>query len=351
MKYNMAILFAGAFCAGVGVSWVTQQHRIKALEAKTETVRGELASANKTRTEVEERLAALRLEVEALAEALAAHETPDASVPLNSSEKTATTPDSTRVGPAAGASHEDESQAMADEEPREKRQRPDFLRRLGEMAADPEMREAIRARSKRRLDGRYGPLFERLDLTDKELDLLKELLVDRGMMGLESLNAGTAEQGREELSRTREQVDEAVRTLLGEEKYDIYRDYQATRAERGIVRELGEALEGTPSPLTEVQREQLVTVMLEARESSGTPSEDEQRDRWRAGVPSEEAIQEHLTQRRDLYDAFVEQSGEVLKEEQRETLQKQLEQKLKASEVGVRVMRAFMRSNADEDED
>ena len=66
-------------------------------------------------------------------------------------------------------------------------------------------------------------------------------------------------------------TDLAIRELLGEDKYRVYADYQASAMERMQLAELRRLFEATPTPLRAEQSKQLLAALSEERSTVQQP--------------------------------------------------------------------------------
>lgn len=128
------------------------------------------------------------------------------------------------------------------------------------------------------LDASYGDLFRSLNLSPQQLEQLKLLLVDRQSAGLDVLNAAQS-QGLDGLrepgalvglvAETQAGIDGEIRQLLGDSGFATYESYQQTLPQRTVVNQLAERLSYTSAPLSDTQKEQLVTIFAADAGSTG----------------------------------------------------------------------------------
>ena len=98
----------------------------------------------------------------------------------------------------------------------------------------------IQAQQKATLDIMYRSLYDYLDLPQDQMEAFKELLVNKQMaqvdLGIEMLDGSMSYEGREELEQRIEaltaEADEQIKTLLGEEEFEMYKAYEETQPER-----------------------------------------------------------------------------------------------------------------------
>jgi RNA polymerase sigma factor (sigma-70 family) len=143
-----------------------------------------------------------------------------------------------------------------------------------------EMERLMDIQRKGQLDARYGALFRRLNLSPEKIDQLKKLLLDRQNVTRDVLHAGK-EQGLSMpelhanlpamIEKTNAVVDENIRSLLGEDDYQNYQNYQTTLPQRAVAEQLASRLNSTADPLTSQQLEQLVQIL--AANATPAPSD------------------------------------------------------------------------------
>ncbi len=142
---------------------------------------------------------------------------------------------------------------------------------LARLAESMDFRRALELQRQAAIDSRFAELFRRINLEPEELANFKRLLVEKENVALdvvavsetlpgdplsrEALNAG--------VSAARAQVDDAIRTTLGGERYQIYRDYEHTLPVRVTVAQLAQRLSYSNAPLAPAQSEALVQAMAQ----------------------------------------------------------------------------------------
>jgi hypothetical protein len=119
------------------------------------------------------------------------------------------------------------------------------------------------------LDARYAELFRRLNLSADELATFKHLLAEKDNLALdviavsEAAPAGTvpAEVARAGMAVAQSDIEASIRSALGNERFDLYRDFEDTLAQRATVAQLERRLSYSTTPLSPVQAESLVRVL------------------------------------------------------------------------------------------
>jgi hypothetical protein len=151
---------------------------------------------------------------------------------------------------------------------------------LAELMENPKFLRAMVSHQRTMLDGRFGELFRRLDLNDEELESLRALLIGKQNAALDVRTVSRGEVGgalsgnevKQAASRARSDVDELIRQTLGEERYGIYKAYEASMPQRSTVAQLQQRLSYSDTPLERRQAEALVDLMVEVSGDSIIPS-------------------------------------------------------------------------------
>ncbi len=139
---------------------------------------------------------------------------------------------------------------------------------------DPAMRVDMIERQMNRVDSRYADFFKSLDLSPDDLDTLRTLMAEQGVVGWEmrmrTFGAESDEARAEaEVSRElqRELLDGQIAALLGEEDAVALQEYTDLIPYRGEVEALASSLSFTDTPLSENQSEALVGAIRDVSES------------------------------------------------------------------------------------
>lgn len=209
--------------------------------------------------------------------------------------------------------------------PEESRQSRRAERMKQMMAAfdDPAMRVDMIERQMNRVDSRYADFFKSLDLSPDDLDTLRTLMAEQGVVGWEmrmrTFGAESDEARAEaEVSREiqRELLDGQIAALLGEEDALALQDYTDSIPYRGEVEALASSLSFTDTPLSEKQSEALVGAIRDVSESFEY-TKDLSRMRGREMAEVEVADIDTFFQERESRDEMVlEAAAESLNDEQ-----------------------------------
>ena len=150
--------------------------------------------------------------------------------------------------------------------------------RFGAMMASPEVQKLMALQQKAGLDGRYSSLFKQLQLSPADLEKFKSLLVEKQSAVMDVMAAARAEglTGRENRDEIRQLVQQAqtdvdnnIRTTLGDAAYAQYQGYEATQPERTVVSQLEQRLSYSATPLTDAQSQQLVQTLATTAAANG----------------------------------------------------------------------------------
>lgn len=146
-----------------------------------------------------------------------------------------------------------------------------FGKMFAQMMEDPATRKFIRDQQRLVLDQLYAPLVKQLGLTSEEADKFKDLLAETSMRGAEkatSLMGGTTNTNRQEtltaLAAEQKDAEEAMRSLLGDERFQQYKEYQKTAAERMQLNLFKQQASGEAA-INEQQTEQLLALISEEK--------------------------------------------------------------------------------------
>ncbi|MDQ8200729.1 hypothetical protein QEH56_21355 [Pelagicoccus enzymogenes] len=190
--------------------------------------------------------------------------------------------------------------------------------RMKQMVAafeDPAMRVDMIERQMNRVDSRYAAFFKTLNLSSEDLDTLRTLMAEQGVVGWEmrmrSFGADTPESREEmDLARElqREMLQDQIVGLLGEENAAALQDYSDSLPYRGEVEALASSLSFTETPLSPQQTEALVGALRDVS-SSFEYSVDLSRMRGREAASIDPADIDTFFQERATRDELVLQAA------------------------------------------
>lgn len=144
--------------------------------------------------------------------------------------------------------------------------------RFGAILNNPEMQKLMAVQQKGALDSRYSSLFKQLNLSPADLEKFKNLLVEKQSAVMDVMAAARSEglTGRENRDQIRDlvqnaqnEVDNTIRSTLGDAAYAQYQNYEATQPQRAVVSQLEQRLSYSSTPLSDTQSQQLVQILAE----------------------------------------------------------------------------------------
>ena len=152
------------------------------------------------------------------------------------------------------------------EAPRTSRKRGGAISKLMD---NPEFMRALNLQRQSMLDARFSDLFRRLGLDGDALTEFKRLLVEKENVALDVVAVSeTAADGplRPEtlgasIRAAQSQIEQAIQSSLGGDRYAMYREYERTLAHRTTVAQLERRLSYTGAPLQPGQAEAVVRIM------------------------------------------------------------------------------------------
>jgi hypothetical protein len=144
--------------------------------------------------------------------------------------------------------------------------------RFEAIMSNPDFQKLMAVERKGALDGRYSTLFKQLQLSPADLEKFKGLLVEKQSAVMDVMAAARSEglSGRDNRDQIKQlvqdaqtEVDNNIRTTLGDAAYAQYQSYEATAPQRSVVTQLEQRLSYSTEPLTDAQSQQLVQILAE----------------------------------------------------------------------------------------
>ena len=185
-----------------------------------------------------------------------------------------------------------------------------------EWMTSPIARDLMRSHQRDWIRRSNEDLFALLELSPEEAEALIALMADAQTPGIElgttrPIDPATLENMRNKMDEQRRKTDEAIREMLGEEKYRKYQDYRNSETERIQIAELQRLFEATPTPLRAEQSAQLLAALIEER---GTAAP------WTRGptMPTAEEVQRYQQWAQDYQLRVEERIASLLSPEQLE---------------------------------
>lgn len=217
------------------------------------------------------------------------------------------------------------------------------------MLEDPRFLRAVAAHQRSMLDARFGELFGKLDLTAEELESLRALLIEKQNAAMDVLMVSRGELTGEGLAgnemrtatrRAQAEIDRMIQQTLGDQRFAVYKAYEATLPQRAAVAQLQQRLSYTNEPLQSGQAEALVSMLssssLETQPALPGVSVVVDPDE-RQAVP----IMNGLSESVKITDAVIARAEEVLNPRQVMAL-RELQQEQRAATLVVELARQSM---------
>jgi hypothetical protein len=150
---------------------------------------------------------------------------------------------------------------------------------LVRLMENPEFVQALGIQRQATLDTRFGELFRKLNLESHELAEFRNLLVEKENVALDVVTVSeTAPEGplspatfRASVRAAQAQVEQAIHSSLGSERYAVYREYERTLPQRATVAQLEQRLSYSGAPLTAAQSDAMVRIL--SSNAPATPAE------------------------------------------------------------------------------
>jgi len=142
--------------------------------------------------------------------------------------------------------------------------------RLMALMDKPETQRLLGIQQKAALDSRFASLFHSLNLSPSDLDRFKNLLVEKQTAAMDAVAAARA-QGltgpenrdtlRQVIASAQAEVDNTIRSTLGDAAFAQYQTYEQTLPERNLVMQLQQRLSYSAAPLTDAQTDQVIALL------------------------------------------------------------------------------------------
>ena len=153
-----------------------------------------------------------------------------------------------------------------------------FGAQMAELMKDPEFAAAMKVEQEARIEQRYGALFKQLNLPANQLASLKTFLAERENANRE-VWASAAAQGlnpRENRDQLRQlaadlqaEVDNNIKTTLGESVLNAISTYNDTAPQRATVNDLSQKLTISGQPLNDAQAQMMTRILAETGQQAG----------------------------------------------------------------------------------
>jgi hypothetical protein len=225
-----------------------------------------------------------------------------------------------------------------------------FGKMLSKMMEDPGMKQVIRDQQRMIMDQLYAPLVKKLALTSEEASAFKDLLADNASKGAERatalLGGGTNRlEAMAGMTADHKNLEDQLKTLLGDARYSQYTDYQQTAAER-MQLTVFKQQSGNDANLTDDQTEQLLSLMKEEKSNSaaaGSPLATLGRDAENLqNLLDEDKVQRLIETQSNLNQRVFERAGAVLSPDQLSSFARFQTNQLQMMRMGMTMARKFL---------
>ena len=214
--------------------------------------------------------------------------------------------------------------------------RQERSRQFLDMLQDPERRLDFIERRMGGLDQRYADFFATLNLSGEQIEVLKTLMAERGVVETEArmklfMAESDEEQKeaiREEMRLQQELLDGDIAALLGEEQVASLERYNTTLPYRNSVQEFARSLSYTDTPVSSEQSQALLDTYANLSEEFKFTENLGNGEYFRRGTMSTESVQTYIDEK-EVFDTMVlEQASVYLEEAQLASLaEKQIAQR------------------------
>jgi hypothetical protein len=219
---------------------------------------------------------------------------------------------------------------------------------LANMMKDPEMRKAMEGQQRMGLEMMYGSLFKELQLPPEQEKKLRDMLLAQQMENMSQAGAmfdgEGADRGKlaQELAEKNKKNQDAIKELLGDDKYAAYQEYNQTIGERMMLDQLGKQVELSPE-----QNQQLLGIIREEKKNvqinRGQPQFDPNQD-WQKVLGSGEAAEKLFSQQEEVNNRVLERAGQVLTPDQLQKFEPLLKTQLEMQKAGMRMAREMFKT-------
>lgn len=219
---------------------------------------------------------------------------------------------------------------------------------LGKMMKDPGMREMIREQQKASVNMMYGALLKEMKLTPEEKDKLKELLAEAQMRNVEAAQGmfgdnkdASGQDAKKQIEAANKASEEQIKTLLGDDRFAEYKDYQQNIGERMQVDQLGTRLKTADMALDEQQTAQLLKIMKDEKTATPPvfPSDPNEASKNMQALMTSENVDRQLKWMEDYNRRIADKAALVLSPEQFIEYKSFLEQQASMQKLGLQMAR------------
>ena len=204
---------------------------------------------------------------------------------------------------------------------------------LAKMMENPEMKKMIREQQKAALKMIYGDLYKELNLTEDEKAKFTEALLDNQMKNMEKgtklfqqdPESTDKEAMAKEFADQKKSADDAMKAILGEDRFNQYEDYNKNLGNKMAVNQLKTQMADSKNPLNDDQAKRLMQVMREesasvsAKEGLGADGQAKAMQDWKS-LSSDEEMNKLFARQQEINQHVLEKAPAFLAQEQLDAL-------------------------------
>jgi hypothetical protein len=220
---------------------------------------------------------------------------------------------------------------------------------LANMLKNPEMKKVMEQQQRMAMDMMYASLLKKLQLTPDQEKQFKEILLEQQMQNISQAGSIMDQSSTnraeviQKIAQDREQRQQEIKQLLGDDKFAQYEDYNQTMGERMLLDQFGKQVELKPD-----QTEQLLNIMREEKKNAqinaGVMAKDPTADFKALQDPT--AAEKMITQQEEVNQRVLERAGQVLSPEQLQKLSPVLQNQIEMQRAGMKMARQMFGGDA-----
>jgi hypothetical protein len=217
---------------------------------------------------------------------------------------------------------------------------------ISKMMKDPSMREMMRDQQSAAVKMMYSGLFKELNLTPEEKDKMLGVLTDMQMKTIEASpmfgdKADSKEHPATSFADSKKQVEADIKTLLGDDRFKQYEEYQKNIGERMQLDQVKNSMAGNNIPLTDQQSSQIYQIMKEEKQVTPPviPQDANQDPEKLKTLMTSENVDKQLQWMEDYNARVLARAAQVLTPEQLKQYQAHQEQQASMQKFGMKMAR------------
>lgn len=215
---------------------------------------------------------------------------------------------------------------------------------ITKMLKDPAMKAMMRTSQKAAMETSYSSLVRYLQLSPEEAEQFKELLnekqtalMDIGLDGISgSIPADEMKEKTKHITDLTKEFDEKIRTFLGDENYEVYKQYEEFRPEMREVDRFKQSLV-TADQLNEEQENNLVVAMHEERKNFSFSANLNQQKTFDPSNFNEDQANQIMNDLARQDERYIARARDILSESQLKQFENNLNQQRVMREMGMKM--------------